>query len=88
MEFRWNNWNIDHIAEHGVPPEEAEAVVQNAKPPYPRYQMDGKWLVWGRGSGGRPLQVIYILDPDDTKFIIHARPLTQNESKRLRRRHS
>jgi hypothetical protein len=28
MEFRWNAWNIEHIAEHGVTPEEAEAVVQ------------------------------------------------------------
>ena len=38
MEFRWNEWNIDHIAEHGVRPEEAEAVVRNAKSPYPRRQ--------------------------------------------------
>ena len=58
MEFRWNEWNIDHIAEHGVRQDEAEAVVRNARAPYPRYQRDDKWLVCGRGSGGRLLQVI------------------------------
>ena len=24
MLFRWNEWNVDHIVEHGVSPEEAE----------------------------------------------------------------
>ncbi len=85
MEFRWNEWNIDHIAMHGVSPDEAEAVVRNARRPYPRYHKDGKWLVWGRGSGGRLLQVIFVLDEDDTKFVIHARPLTDREKKRPRK---
>jgi hypothetical protein len=34
--------------------------------------------------GGRFIQVIYIVDPDGTLYIIHARPLTPNE-KRLAR---
>jgi uncharacterized DUF497 family protein len=40
----------------------------------------------GRGNGGRFLQVIYVLDADDTVFIIHARSLTDREKKRYRRR--
>ena len=52
MEFRWNEWNIDHVAEHGVRPEEAEAAVRNARLPYPRRHMEGKWFVRGRGIGG------------------------------------
>ena len=28
MEFRWNEWNVEHIAIHGVEPEEAEWVVR------------------------------------------------------------
>jgi uncharacterized DUF497 family protein len=85
-EFRWNDWNLDHATQHGVSVEEAEHVVRFAKPPYPEQTMDGKWLVRGRGIGGRFVQVAYALDPDGTVFIIHARPLTDNEKWRLRKR--
>ena len=61
-------------------------VVRNAKAPFPEEIKNDKVLVKGRGFGGRFLQVIYLLDPDDTIFVIHARPLTEPEKKRLRRR--
>jgi uncharacterized DUF497 family protein len=86
MEFRWIAWNRDHIAEHGVDPAEAEMVVRRARRPFPQQIGDDKLLVMGQGSGGRYLQVIYILDPDDTVFVIHARPLTDGEKRRYRRR--
>jgi uncharacterized DUF497 family protein len=86
MQFRWIDWNRDHIAEHGVDPEEAEMVVRHSSPPFPEEIEDGKWIVKGRGIGGRFLQVIYLLDQDDTVFVIHARPLTDREKKQLRRR--
>ena len=35
MEFRWNEWNLDHVSKHGVTPDEAEYVVRNARRPYP-----------------------------------------------------
>ena len=86
MLFRWIDWNRDHIAEHGVDPEEAEMVIRNVKSPYPEQIGDDKLLVAGRGRGGRFLQVIYILDPADTAFVIHARPLNDSEKHRFRRR--
>ena len=86
MQFRWIDWNRDHIAEHGVEPEEAEMVVRSARPPFPEEIEDDKWIIKGRGIGGRFLQVIYLLDADDTIFVIHARPLTEREKKQLRRR--
>jgi len=43
--FRWNSDNVDHLAEHGVSPEEAETVVRRAKAPYPRLIGDEKYLV-------------------------------------------
>lgn len=46
---------------------------------------DAKWLVWGQTRGGRSLQVVFILDPDDTVYVIHARDLTAREKQRLRR---
>ena len=86
MQFRWIAWNRDHIAKHGVVEEEAEMVVRSAKPPYPAQAADDKLYVAGRGFGGRLLQVIYIVDPDKTVFVIHARPLKDREKHRFRRR--
>jgi len=59
MEFRWNQWNFDHIATHGVDPREAEMVITLARQPFPIRHSEEKYLVWGRGKGGRFLQVVY-----------------------------
>jgi uncharacterized DUF497 family protein len=85
MQFRWVRWNRDHVAEHGVDPEEAEMVLRRAEPPYPRKIQEDKWLVVGRGHGGRFLQVIYVVDADKTVFVIHVRPISERERRRLRR---
>ena len=85
MEFRWIDWNIDKVAEHGVRPEEAESVVEGAADPYPKHREDDKFLVWGATTAGRLLQVVFLLDEDDRVFIIHARPLTEREKRRRRR---
>lgn len=85
MVFRWNDWNASHIARHGVRLEEAESVVRRARKPYPLRRGEDKWLVWGKSEFGRILQVVFVLDDDDTVFIIHARPLTENEKRRYRR---
>jgi len=34
-DFRWIAWNVDHIAEHGFAPDEAEQVVNHAPRGYP-----------------------------------------------------
>jgi len=85
MDFRWNDWNEEHVQKHGVSVEEAERVVENAHSPFPRMVEDDKRLVWGRGKGGRLLQVVFLLDEDDSTYIIHARPLTEREKGRFRR---
>jgi hypothetical protein len=85
MDFRWNGWNIEHIARHGVSPEEAESVVCQAKRPFPRKCGEGKFMVWGRGDGGRFLQVIFALDAAGTVYVLHSRPLTDIEKQRFRR---
>jgi len=71
---------------HGVSPEEAEWVVEAVCRPYPLARADDKWLVKGRGRGDRWVQVVYVFSPDDTVFVIHARPLTENEKRQERRR--
>lgn len=85
-EFRWNAWNFEHATKHGVTPAESERVVNSARAPYPEEIGDDKLMVVGRGTGGRILQVIYLLDDDGTVYIIHARPLNDHEKHRWRRR--
>jgi hypothetical protein len=74
-DFRWNEFNLDKIAKHGVTRFEAEHVVRFAKPPYPRPHRKGTYYVLGRGDGNRKVQVIYCLDDDGTYYVIHAMPV-------------
>lgn len=86
MDFRWNDWNEEHATRHGVTIEEAEEVAQAARRPWPEAHPDDKWLVWGRSQSGRMIQVVYLLDPDGTLFVIHARPLNAREKSGYKRR--
>ena len=85
-EFRWNRWNVEHIAKHAVAPAEAEYVISHARSPWPQRREDGKYLVWSQSADGRYLQVIYIFSPLEVIFVIHARELTDNEKRQYRRR--
>ena len=80
MEFRWNRWNLEHATRHGVFPAEAESVIRGSSA---RYMGDGKYRVQGRGRGDRFIQVIYIIDPEKTVYIVHARPLTDAEKEQF-----
>ena len=84
--FRWNEWNTERASKHGVMPEEAEHVVRFARPPYPRHHRKDTWLVVGRGTGGRVVEVVYMVDPDGTLYITHAMPLAAARRSHRRRR--
>jgi uncharacterized DUF497 family protein len=87
LNFRWNAWNVEHIGDHGVTPDEAEQVVRSARRPYPGYRGDNKWRVYGPTAVGRYLHVVYVFDPADVIYVIHARDdMTDDEKRRLRRR--
>ena len=86
MEFRWNDWNVDHATQHGVSVEEIETLIEAARPPYPEDVGRGKWMVVGQSPGGRFVQVLYVVDDDGTIYVIHARPLNDREKRRFRRR--
>ncbi len=86
MDFRWTEWNVEHIERHGIGPEAAEEAVRGALRGFPRRVGADKWLVWGRDATGRLLQVVFVLDPDRSVYVVHARPLTDHEKRRYRRR--
>ena len=81
--FRWIEWNLDHATKHGVNVAECEQVVRAGT--Y-RRASGGKFRAVGRGAGGRWLHVVFALTMDDEVFVIHARPLTEIEKHRERRR--
>lgn len=85
-DFRWNDRNVEHIAEHGVIPQEAEYVVEHPGRGFPRLEADAKFRVWGQTRAGRYLQVIYVFSPPEVIYVIHARDLSDSEKRRLRRR--
>ena len=69
MLIAWDEWNIDHIARHGVTREEAEHVVRHAGAPWPQQKGDDKLVVWGPTEVGRLLQLLFVLKrPDEVEF--------------------
>jgi len=84
-DFRWIAWNVGKIEGHGVMTADVEYVVNHANRPYPKPIGNEKWLVIGSTRDGRVMQVIYVIDADETLYVIHARPLTPNERRRHRR---
>ena len=84
-EFRWNDWNSEHIAEHGITRSQAEFVVNRAKAPYPRYEGDGRYRVIGQSTDRQYVLVVFVFDPPGVIYVIHARRLTEREKRRYRR---
>jgi hypothetical protein len=83
-DFRWNDWNTEQATKHGCTIGEIQSIVRYAGRGFPKYVGNGKWLVYGRGTGDRMIEVIYVLDSDDTIFVIHAMPVTLRRRRRGR----
>jgi uncharacterized DUF497 family protein len=58
--FAWDYRNRQHIAEHGVQPEEAVEIARIETRFYPESIGSGKWRTRGRTDSGRWLQVIFV----------------------------
>ena len=82
-EFRWNWWNIEYVARHGIARTEAEYVVNRGRA---EAIGRGKFIVRGQTELGRYIQVVYIFSPAGVIFVIHARGLTDREKRKFRGR--
>ena len=80
--FWWDEVNIEHIADHGVEPFEAEEVVDN-RPRVLRAGSD-KYLAYGQTDAGRYLIVVFALKSEQRLRVITARDMTQAEKNRFR----
>jgi uncharacterized DUF497 family protein len=85
-EFVWPQERIDHIAQHGVMPDEVEdacfgdALVQRAK----SEGANPVYYVLGQTRAGRYLFCVVIQFPDGMGYPVTARPMTDKEQRRYR----
>ncbi|NPV28345.1 MAG: BrnT family toxin [Firmicutes bacterium] len=81
--FKWDAWNVNHIARHRVRPEEAEEVFFNE--PVFRRGRGGTRVALGRTDTGRLLTVIYADRPGSAVYVVTARDMDRKERRLYRR---
>jgi uncharacterized DUF497 family protein len=82
--FWWDEINLEHIADHGVEPYEAEEIIDNAA--LITGVGRGKYAAYGQTDAGRYLLVIFAKKSDARLRIVTARDMTDAEKKRVKRR--
>ena len=85
MIFAYDNWNRQHVSKHGVERADAQYVVENAKPPYPKRIENGKFMVYGPDRAGRILEVAFAFrTADELDFesldLLQLEELSQKEN--------
>lgn len=82
--FWWDEDNIEHIANHGVEPYEAEEAIDNAV--LTKKGDDGKYLAYGQTDSGRYLLVVFAPKPHSRLRVVTARDMTPVEKRQTRGR--
>ena len=83
-EFVWPEDRIDHIARHGVTPEEVEEVCFGRSLVL-RAKSEGEnpvYYILGRTDAGRYLFCVIIHFPEGKGYPVTARPMTDKEKRR------
>jgi uncharacterized DUF497 family protein len=83
----WPKDRIDHCGQHGVTPEEVEAVCFG-KSLVQRAKSEGEnpvYYVLGQTDAGRYLFCVVIQFPDGNGYPVTARPMTAKEKRRYRK---
>lgn len=86
-EFVWTEDRIEHIARHGVTPEEVEELCFG-RPLILRAKSEGEnpvYYVLGQTTAGRYLFAVIIRFPDGKGYSVTARPMVDKEERRYRR---
>lgn len=75
-EYEWDDDNVDHIAAHGVTPEEVENCLRAAKI---RRGRDGRYVALCRTAGGRHLLVVFAYRGAGRVRVVTARDMEPRE---------
>lgn len=81
--FEWDEWNIDHIAQHDVEPDEVEEVFEDFH--IIRKTRQGRRIAYGQTLDGRYLFVVFVYR-NSRIYTITARDMTRQEKRFYRRR--
>jgi len=79
-EFEWNDNNIDHIARHGVYPDEVEDVAFDDEP-WIRKGKKGTRFMLGYTIAGRYLFVVYVLKAKGIARVITSMDMDEKTKK-------
>jgi len=89
-ELIWDEWNVEHIADHGVEPEEVEDVCTSRRRLVLRIGLSKRGLkryqVFGPTDSGRLLTIILDRVQPGQFYVVTARDMTEREKRRYRGR--
>jgi uncharacterized DUF497 family protein len=86
-EFIWPEEQVDHVARHGVTPEEVEEAC-SGKCLVERAPSKGKnpvYFVWGQTEAGRYLFCVVIQFPDGNAYPVTDRSMDATEKRRFKK---
>ena len=84
VDFEWDEDNIEHIARHGVNPEEVEEACYNR--PYILKGRHGSYLIYGQTDDGRYVIVVARYKGRGIIRVITARDMNDTERRLCRER--
>ena len=84
QDFEWDEENIEHIADHGVSPEEVEEACYNK--PYVLKGRRGAYLIYSQTSDGRYLLTVGRYKGQGIIRVITARDMSDAERRLCRER--
>ena len=80
----WDNWNIEHMARHGVSQSEAEELVNH--PQLKRRTRNGCYAIYGQTDFGRYLVVIVAPRAEGMVYVVTARDMVEREKRWTKKR--
>ena len=84
LELLWDDWNEEHVARHGVDPEEHDEVARNS--PYMTRGRGRTYRVIGVTDRGRLLTLVVVREVGSTYDVVTARDADDHERRAYRRR--
>lgn len=84
-DFEWDDNNVEHIAKHGVSPDEIEEVAFDDDPWIRKGRNDRRYML-GYTIAGRYLFVVYVLKSKDIARVITSMDMDEKTRKLYKRR--
>jgi len=85
LEFEWDDDNIEHIAKHGVLPDEIEEVAFDDEPWIKKGRSNTRYML-GYTVGGRYLFVVYVLKGHGAARVITSMDMDEKTRNLYKRR--